>query len=109
MLEDGETSDGTTYTFWCPGCSLIHTFNTNRPDGRHPCWVFDGNMEHPTFSPPLRIRGRLNHKGRYPESGANDMCHSFVVAGKIQFFGDCTHKLAGQTVDLPEIPKDQEW
>jgi hypothetical protein len=23
--------------------------------------------------------------------------------GRIQFLGDCTHALAGQTVDLPEI------
>jgi hypothetical protein len=30
------------------------------------------------------------------------VCHSFVTDGKIQFLGDCTHALAGQTVELPE-------
>ena len=25
----------------------------------------------------------------------------FVVDGRIQFLGDCTHELAGQTVDIP--------
>ena len=32
------------------------------------------------------------------------VCHSFVTDGRIQFLGDCTHSLAGQTVDLPEFP-----
>jgi hypothetical protein len=26
----------------------------------------------------------------------------FVTDGRIQFLGDCTHALAGQTVDLPD-------
>jgi hypothetical protein len=30
------------------------------------------------------------------------VCHSFVTDGRIQFLEDCTHELAGQTVDLPE-------
>lgn len=29
-------------------------------------------------------------------------CHSFVVDGQMQFLGDCTHALAGQTVPIPE-------
>ncbi len=29
--------------------------------------------------------------------------HSFVVDGHIQFLGDCTHELAGQTVDIPDF------
>lgn len=31
-------------------------------------------------------------------------CHSFVRDGKIEFLSDSTHKLAGQTVDLPPLP-----
>lgn len=30
------------------------------------------------------------------------ICHSFVIDGRIQFLGNCMHKLAGQTVDLPD-------
>jgi hypothetical protein len=36
------------------------------------------------------------------------VCHSFVVDGRIQFLGDCTHHLAGQTVDLPPWPYSTE-
>jgi hypothetical protein len=31
-------------------------------------------------------------------------CHSFVTDGKIEFLNDSTHKLAGQTVPLPDMP-----
>jgi hypothetical protein len=32
------------------------------------------------------------------------VCHSFVTDGRIQFLGDCTHALANQTVELPDLP-----
>jgi len=35
-------------------------------------------------------------------------CHSYVTDGRIQFLNDCTHDLAGQTVDLPEYLKNLE-
>jgi len=31
------------------------------------------------------------------------VCHSYVTDGRIQFLADCTHALAGLTVDLPEL------
>jgi hypothetical protein len=36
--------------------------------------------------------------------GGKDVCHSFVRDGQIQFLGDCTHALKGQTVERPEWP-----
>ena len=30
------------------------------------------------------------------------VCHSFVRDGRIEFLSDCTHELAGQTVELEE-------
>ena len=29
--------------------------------------------------------------------------HSYVTDGRIQYLSDCTHPLAGQTVDLPDV------
>lgn len=76
------------YLFWCPGCDEPHQFNLT--------WSFDGNFVSPTISPSIRVTGRTE---------AGDLCcHSFVKAGRIQFLGDCTHKLKGQTVDLPPWP-----
>lgn len=31
------------------------------------------------------------------------VCHSFVVDGRIQFLGDCTHELVDKTVDIPDF------
>lgn len=31
------------------------------------------------------------------------VCHSFVRNGRIEYLGDCTHHLKGQTVDLPDM------
>ena len=33
-------------------------------------------------------------------------CHSFVREGRIEFLSDCTHALAGQTVELPDFSWD---
>ena len=35
------------------------------------------------------------------------VCHSFIRDGRIQFLGDCTHHLAGQTVDLPDFTEEE--
>lgn len=83
---DGQT--GTNHCFWCPGCDSVHAPNHT--------WAYNGDPERPTFSPSILVRG----------GSENITCHSFVTDGRIQFLGDCTHALAGQTVDLPDVP---EW
>lgn len=77
-------------------------------------WAWNGDAERPTFSPSVLVRyyrispegaamitrgDRPPAGGRYP--GTDMVCHSFVKDGRIQFLTDCTHALAGQTVDLP--------
>ena len=66
-----------------------------------PHWDFDGNLDQPTLSPSI-----LTTWNEWQGEGNPDkahVCHSFVRAGRIEFLSDCTHALAGQTVDLPEI------
>lgn len=76
----------------CPGCKRDHTID----DG----WKFNGDKESPTFNPSIDFTG-----GRYDEDEnyIKLHCHSFVWDGKIHFLGDCSHGLAGQTVELPEV------
>ena len=46
--------------------------------------------------------------GKYYQPGIGSrICHHFVTEGKIQFCGDCTHALRGQTVELPDFPADR--
>lgn len=62
-----------------------------------PQWTFNGDLERPTFTPSIEAGWTVDGV-RTPE-----VCHSYVTNGRIQYLGDCTHELAGQTVDLPEL------
>lgn len=82
---------------YCPACKNYHAFDER--------WSFNGDYEKPTFSPSM-----LAKIGPYPTADKNDpmagktrVCHSFVREGKIQFLSDCTHDMAGKTVELPEV------
>ena len=81
-------------------------------------WQFNGDFERPTFSPSLLIRsGHYAHESpsgkcwctynaEHPDDPAPfscSVCHSFITNGQIQFLSDCTHALAGQTVELPDV------
>lgn len=95
--DDPETTYG--FTFWCPGCEDLHQVRIKTDSGcvKDPVWGFNGNVEAPTFTPSVRVR----YGGEEPR-----VCHFFVKAGKIEFLNDCTHALAGQTVDMVEDPND---
>lgn len=85
------------YEFQCPGCGIEHVIWTCLlTGGEHPYWEFNGNLEKPTFTPSLKIEGSDARIGLFT-------CHSFIRNGQILFQNDCTHELAGKTVDLPEI------
>lgn len=79
--------------FWCPGCDRVHTVNV-RPENHSVAWGWNGSPDKPTFTPSILTRSS-------PRKGSAVVCHSFVTDGRIQFLGDCTHELAGQTVELP--------
>ncbi len=98
--------------FWCPGCDQVHGI---RAIGEKPLWIWNGDTERPTFSPSILVKYyRISPEGRamikrgdppsdgdrYP--GADMVCHSFIEDGRIRYLNDCTHALAGKTVDLPE-------
>jgi hypothetical protein len=101
--------------FWCPGCQQAHriTYGNGAP------WTWNKSVDKPTFSPSVLIRSGhyaydeprdkcwCTYNAEHPESPSSfscQVCHSFVTDGRIQFLGDCTHAMAGQTVDLPEWP-----
>lgn len=92
--------DGTLHgwLFRCPGC------DADPLDGGLHCpttgWTFNGDLERPTFSPSILVRWESPQGPR--------VCHSFVTDGRIQFLSDCTHALAGQTVELPDWERTAE-
>lgn len=89
--------EGGRVMFRCPGCDENHVITVDPPAGYSgPRWTWNRDAERPTFSPSILVTVR-DPDGEIPD----ETCHSFVTDGRIQFLGDCTHALAGQTVDLP--------
>lgn len=84
-----------TYFFRCPGCKSRHMVWTKNEGYNHPTWQWNGSTEKPTFTPSLKVTAS------YPEG--MHICHSFITDGKIQYLSDCTHELAGQMIELPDI------
>lgn len=112
----------------CPGCGNRHELPTdwtppgvNRSPHLGACtWGFNGNLAAPTFTPSIKATvGHYCNPGqavgncacdfqkRFPDKEPWDIpcgiCHSYVRDGRIEFLSDCTHALAGKTVELPEI------
>lgn len=93
-LEPLEMADGgKALFFYCPGCKYHHHLQIERgstnPNG--PIWKWNGDMEKPTFSPSLMVNARTDQQ-----------CHLALRDGKISYFNDCMHELAGRTVELEE-------
>ncbi len=111
VLRDQEDGyGGTQLTFWCPGCNDAHVVNIGTGPG--PRWTYNGNPEKPTFRDSVLVTGVQpltdeQHAAYMRGEGLPEprplRCHSFVTDGRIRFLGDCTHALAGQTVDLPDF------
>jgi hypothetical protein len=101
------TAPGRRVHFWCPACDQAHGIVFGAPES----WAFNEDLEMPTITPSVKVGGVQwdqesgFHKPAHSVApGEPIVCHSFVTDGRIQFLGDCTHELAGQTVDLPPWP-----
>lgn len=104
--------------FWCPGCGMPH--QVKHGEGPGPRWASNGDAARPTLQPSVLVRYahwvppatmpevcEQIRRGEIVQTKVEDTCHSFVTDGRIQFLGDCTHALAGQTVDLPAWGDDE--
>lgn len=85
VVQEGKGTVG--YSFWCPGCEELHRFSIS---GNAPVWTFNGDLQNPSFSPSLRVRGIGE-------------CHLYVQNGQIAYCSDCTHELKGKTVPLVDF------
>jgi hypothetical protein len=89
------------FVFQCPGCGVGHSVLTDT--SQKPCWQFNGSFKRPTFSPSILVEGHYTRDEDGTLTHEVVICHSFVRDGKIEFLWDCTHKLAGKTVDMEDV------
>lgn len=88
--------------FQCPACGCCHEPNNQ--------WQFNGDLDKPTFRPSILVTGTVPVTDEQIErimagekiEPVPTRCHSYVTDGKIEFLSDCTHAMAGQTVEIPE-------
>ena len=86
-----------TYSFYCPGCKCDHGIWTRMDGWNGATWEFNGDLDKPTISPSILV------SYTYGEDHKKIVCHSFVKDGFIQYLSDCTHELAGKTIELENI------
>lgn len=78
----------------CPGCECYHSHDSR--------WTFNNPRRPTIYASYLCWYNRKTDPDYNPEAPSL-VCHSFTTEGRIQFLNDCTHELAGQTVNLPDI------
>jgi hypothetical protein len=88
-------NDPALHFIYCPACESYHPFRVGDP--KKGFWEWDGNRISPTIGGSLFT----NRDGSAPVP----KCHLHVTDGKIIYLPDCSHDLAGQTVDLPDFPE----
>ena len=89
-----ETCDDGTRLFWCPGCKCGHALDSR--------WTVTGPPDRPSASPSVLHFADGDGSGKPPGS-SNPRCHLFIREGRLQFLADCTHALAGSTVDMEPL------
>lgn len=92
------------FWYWCPGCDCVHEVATIKPNEKGACWQFNKNYEAATLYPSYHVQVDNVNKETGAVDGKRTLCHVFINNGQIQFLGDCAHKLAGQTVIIPDFP-----
>jgi hypothetical protein len=91
------------YMLECSGCKSHHVIyvRQTRYGKSGPVWQFNNDLEKPTFNPSLLVRWEEG------ENFEKRVCHSFIRDGRIEFLSDCTHELAGKTVELPDMDEER--
>lgn len=112
------------FVVFCPACNTTHAF----PRDNH---SFNESEQKPTLYPGLRLATKYTappeskpadmepgdyakavkaHGERHDEADPTQtICHLIVNNGEIQYLGDCTHKMVGQTIDLPAKVDRLPW
>ncbi len=90
LVNNSDGSEGVM--FYCHGCKMSHMPIVKAGHYHTKVCQWNGSLDKPTFKPSIKVQ--------YPWKGIEQLCHSYVTDGKIQYLGDCTHELKGQTIEL---------
>ena len=81
------------FAHWCPGCGCAHMLEISSIQADERRLGFDGDVRCPSFEPDIV---RVDRNGKF--------CRYSIKAGRVRYDRECTHALAGKTIDLPDFP-----
>lgn len=97
--------DGGFMQFVCPACNETHQVGVEPPTTV--IWYYNANPEFPTFTPSILVRGVVpptdDELAKSSYARIPRVCHSFITDGRIRYLDDCTHNMAGKTIELPDM------
>lgn len=101
--------DAKVMHFMCPACRKHHHVHISGPGG----WEWNLNKELPTLTPSIRVAMTIYDKDENDNIIQSTIrqveCHSWITNGKIKFFNDCYHDMAGtKWHELPDIIEDPQ-
>lgn len=120
-VEQKDGVDSADLMFWCPACQFGHGVWTTHPNGITGAkWKFNGNVESPTIEPSVLVqstvfsaKGKADYDAWYaagcpdrkgqPFDSIPVRCHSVITNGVIHYCGDCSHAMAGKSVQMEDI------
>lgn len=99
IMEDNGVKTAMLYMPGLPCPVQINVVCRREDKGSGTCWIWNGDVFNPTFSPSILTQ--------LPWKGKEIRNHVFVRNGKIQYLSDCSHKYAGKA--MVELPKLCDW
>lgn len=92
-----------TKDYWIIRCRICGRHYIPKAQIPNKTWHFNGDCQSPTFTPSINeCCNPPGHKDYRPDVKTT-RCHFIVTDGKIAYCGDCTHSLAGQTLELEDF------
>jgi hypothetical protein len=92
LIDIGGINPHERIAWYCPGCKCHHGVPVPPHAG---AWSWNSSLNEPTLDPSVVIQRN------------GSVCHSFIRDGKIMFLGDCTHALAGKTVEMRAVEMEE--
>jgi hypothetical protein len=103
-IQEYNNQKGVFY-FHCPACREFHSVYTNKLHRNGLKFELQGDVDNPTFVPIAQPIERTIES--FNKSVHTDIpgytCLSIIRAGFIRYLPQCTHSLAGQQVELPQL------
>lgn len=95
IIEEFECENGGQgFMYFCCPCGFYHSVTISPAKSSNGAsWTWNGSLDKPTFSPSIVVKVEF-------ENRPSLVCHHYVKNGQIQYLSDCTHTLAGQTIDM---------